>query len=593
MSAADDKGINLLPADLQKKREQVKRAITSTSFEYTDPKKTAASEKKKKSFFSFFKRKKKPITVQQPKKEHTTQPADLPTGKPLPSALFATQSNNKETQQPSVSKKEIPQKKQEKSTQANSTIDHTTIEALKTVEKKKPSVTQTPEKHVSSSVIQPTHYTDTVPHTKGVSARSVQNLHQPNFAHVASLHTLEKELEQKVGPSKKKNIFSRILSTLFFKKSAVDTPKKDELKERPVETPSIKNNISEKSITESKENTHQKIHNDSSDKQGWWKKFFGRKHAKQLKTKAIATKTAQQRQQPNTPVVPKKVLPVANQKTKEAPSPKPSSQSTQQPLAPSKTQTSQESVKQLAAPVAQTKKTIAPVTPTAKNTQVPSAPQVTAQKISDEKVQATAEGLTEAPIHRKTLFDVNLLSGEFADSFVEKNPLQTIGLGAAVSVLFVLFVYTGLALYQSQGAGSVQYTEQVNTALMQAINTYKTLEDEDQLLRQKVSIIDALLSEHISWNTFLGKLEAVTIPEVTYTSFSASVDGTILIGALSTNYTSLARQMAVFQQETPWIDTVTITSAALAQDNTGQSDGVRFDIALTVDKEALLAISFE
>ncbi|MEK7188910.1 MAG: hypothetical protein AAB671_00170 [Patescibacteria group bacterium] len=195
-------------------------------------------------------------------------------------------------------------------------------------------------------------------------------------------------------------------------------------------------------------------------------------------------------------------------------------------------------------------------------------------------------GETEAPVHRLSSFDVNLLSAEYTETFKKSNPLAFLGAGVGLSALLVASAYGVLFLYESRAAAALASEERVISALRDTIATYEDISGEDVVLRTKAEAAAELIGNHVSWHSFLGELEAATIPEITYLTLTASTEGTMLVSAFADSYTSLARQIVVFQ-ETEWIRDITITSATRVEESATTPAGVSFDMSLEVDTSVL------
>ncbi|MBI2636835.1 MAG: hypothetical protein HYW81_01440, partial [Parcubacteria group bacterium] len=200
--------------------------------------------------------------------------------------------------------------------------------------------------------------------------------------------------------------------------------------------------------------------------------------------------------------------------------------------------------------------------------------------------QKALSGETQAPVHRVSTFDVNLLSAEYTRTFQNVNPLAVLLSWAVVTALVAGVGYGLLALYEVRATARLAEAKRVASALEETIATYEDLSAEDSVLRRKVAAAQELINDHVSWHAFLGKLEEVTIPEITYTSMAASTAGVMNITALAGDYTGLARQMVVFQ-ETPWITDITITAATRVEESPTQPPGVSFDMSLEVSPDVL------
>jgi len=195
------------------------------------------------------------------------------------------------------------------------------------------------------------------------------------------------------------------------------------------------------------------------------------------------------------------------------------------------------------------------------------------------------KGSTEAPPHTPSGFEVNLLTKEYAEIFSPKNRIATLVWSSVFAFLLVALVYVSIHLYEVRNRAGLAAATSVIQNMEQAIASYSELQNEDNDLRAKVDAIGSLLDSHISIESFLHRIEEITIPEVTYTSIALSNNGTVVLSALAKDYTSLARQLTVFENEAPWIDKVIVTSASLERDDQSQVSGVNFDIIVVVSKD--------
>ncbi|MAG28581.1 hypothetical protein CL632_00325 [bacterium] len=217
------------------------------------------------------------------------------------------------------------------------------------------------------------------------------------------------------------------------------------------------------------------------------------------------------------------------------------------------------------------------------------------QKPQEKNTTASAvagfakSGQTQAPVHRTSSFDVNLLTAEYTRDFQQGNPMAALGAWAGGAILIIGLAFGSLYIYESRSQLNVDEEKKIVAALNQTISTYSSLEGEDVELRKKVNSASELLEDHISWSSFLKQLEGETIPEVTYINIAASTKGLMNISALAVDYTALARQITVYQK-TAWVVDISITSASFVEETVTSPEGVVFDIQLEIDTD-ILALS--
>ncbi|MDZ4221866.1 MAG: hypothetical protein U1C18_03230, partial [Patescibacteria group bacterium] len=168
-------------------------------------------------------------------------------------------------------------------------------------------------------------------------------------------------------------------------------------------------------------------------------------------------------------------------------------------------------------PVAPLPAAQAPVEPQApvpaKPVSVPDGvPVAQAPKKAEEKpAPPVRTGETEAPVHRVSSFDVDLLTGEYTQAFKKSNPFGVLFAGLGFTALVIAFAYAGLHAYGASASAELKREEQLIAALKETIASYQEVADEDSVLRAKAQLARELIASHVSWHSFLGELEAVTI----------------------------------------------------------------------------------
>jgi len=202
----------------------------------------------------------------------------------------------------------------------------------------------------------------------------------------------------------------------------------------------------------------------------------------------------------------------------------------------------------------------------------------------EPSVKTYSKQVTNAPIHRTNKYDVDLLTKEYIGEFEQINPYAFLGVCSALSLVSGIILLLGSFAYEMRVKISIEREKNLNIALGETIKTYGELEKEDGILSKKVEALSLLLKNHISWKDFLEKLEKETIPEVSYVDMAASTSGSVSISAVAKDYTSLARQMTVFQK-VEWIKKLDITGASYSKDTDSADQGVSFDMTITVDKQ--------
>ncbi len=221
-----------------------------------------------------------------------------------------------------------------------------------------------------------------------------------------------------------------------------------------------------------------------------------------------------------------------------------------------------------------------------KNKEVPSLVEEAKNSQDQELKNQNTDKISEKkPESKFSSSEMNLLSQEYRDVFSPKHQKSVFVWVVASSLLVVVFAYAFLHLYQIRNKNKVERVANSAENIQILIDSYKENIEKDKSLGSKINAINHLLENHISFVSFFDALEGVTIPEVSYDSISVSKDGFISVSVIADSYTSLARQLTVFEEAAPWINSVSITSASLTKNEAGDQGGVTSDVLLVVQKE--------
>ena len=137
------------------------------------------------------------------------------------------------------------------------------------------------------------------------------------------------------------------------------------------------------------------------------------------------------------------------------------------------------------------------------------------------------------------------------------------------AVLLVALVGVGLFFYQRSLENKVQRVDDELQQAKHAAREYESVDLQDALvLRQRTSDVRMLLSQHVYWDAFFKKLEAVTLPSVAYASMSVDISGTVTLSATARSYNDVGDQLLTYQRATDFITDVTISTATLATPTT-------------------------
>lgn len=215
------------------------------------------------------------------------------------------------------------------------------------------------------------------------------------------------------------------------------------------------------------------------------------------------------------------------------------------------------------------------------------------EDIEDIKEKTKEPEMTEPdaplPAAAESELDINLLSAEYAKTFAAARQKQVFFWSLTVAALTIALFYLTAHLFEQRSRNQVAAAAAAAGKLASDIAAYQNASREDKDLRRKVTAVKLLLAKHISFRTFLEKLEQATIPEVTYLNIAVAQTGGLTLAARARDYTALARQLVVFSQKAPWLREVNLTAARLVGEGKTKKREVGFDLSLKVDEEAFLS----
>lgn len=197
--------------------------------------------------------------------------------------------------------------------------------------------------------------------------------------------------------------------------------------------------------------------------------------------------------------------------------------------------------------------------------------------------EAPSSASASVPKATEPLLGMNLLSAEYRAVFIPAHGKAVFLWTMAATAVVILFAYAFAYVYQIRTERAIASASESAKTIEQAVAEFRDLASEDKELAKKTAALGALFEEHISFSSFLKALESATVPEVTYTSIAVSRTGMVSIAAVAPSYTALARQLTVYEEDTPWIQKASMSSASLIRNELGAEDGVGFDVTLTVD----------
>ena len=113
------------------------------------------------------------------------------------------------------------------------------------------------------------------------------------------------------------------------------------------------------------------------------------------------------------------------------------------------------------------------------------------------------------------------------------------------ALVLVFSVAAGLVYYRSGLENQVAGLDAALTNLEKQRD--KKVEENLRTLNKQLTMTSSLLNSHIFWSKALAKVEALTQPQVQFSTFNAlAEEGRFEIKAFTLNYTVLAKQIAAY-----------------------------------------------
>lgn len=166
--------------------------------------------------------------------------------------------------------------------------------------------------------------------------------------------------------------------------------------------------------------------------------------------------------------------------------------------------------------------------------------------------------------------------------------------GIAVVVVGIIISggYLGLRWWQrTTSQDGLTVAEQITT-LQQQLAAYQQTRAQVQELDERLSQIQQLLDAHPFWSKIFAALEQYTLPTVSYQSLTVDPKGGVRLSATAPDYLTVAQQVAVWQQQTDSVASVSFSTAALTK-HTGpagtQNEAIAFELLLSFTPEYFLS----
>jgi len=188
----------------------------------------------------------------------------------------------------------------------------------------------------------------------------------------------------------------------------------------------------------------------------------------------------------------------------------------------------------------------------------PPAPEVQ----SDSQEPAMTEVLVESQPHERSMsFDVNLVPDELVQRKRTINRLTLLGVVVLVTYFGCVVVYGVLSYYKTNVSSNVVSVEETTARVQHEIDLLTPVQRDALVLQKRTQEIKKLLDSQIHWLKLLDALETHTMKKVTLLKVSASSDGQIIIQGNAPDAATGYEQIAVLQQATDFVQSLSIIVA--------------------------------
>jgi hypothetical protein len=183
------------------------------------------------------------------------------------------------------------------------------------------------------------------------------------------------------------------------------------------------------------------------------------------------------------------------------------------------------------------------------------------------------------------VLEVNLVRDEVAVEFNWGRRLGSLFLVLVLVAALVVEIYFGLDWWQGQERTQAEKIKSEHLAATQQINNINNNFKDFLNFKDKVSLVEKLIDQHIYWSDFFTWLEQNTLNSVRYVDFSGDVSGEYALAAQTKNYRDVSWQVKAFK-DNPWVDEVSVSAANLeeaeVEDSSLKEEWINFSIALKI-----------
>jgi hypothetical protein len=187
-------------------------------------------------------------------------------------------------------------------------------------------------------------------------------------------------------------------------------------------------------------------------------------------------------------------------------------------------------------------------------------------KITPEAVPVL-ETKTGQEVPLGVLLDVNLLPAESRATADGESYGVRLAIIAGASFLLIGVIYAVLSSMIVSNESKVAEIKRQAQNLASQIKDFRPRLAELQFAGQRVKIIRQLVASRHNWLLLFGKLQELTLPNVSFGSMSVNNTGEIVLNAEAMSIGDLARQLKIFEDNAALFSSVTIGNISASSEN--------------------------
>lgn len=199
------------------------------------------------------------------------------------------------------------------------------------------------------------------------------------------------------------------------------------------------------------------------------------------------------------------------------------------------------------------------------------------------KKQGSAPNLSFNP----DILDVNLVKDEVAVEFDWRRHILFTFVVLVLAAALVAEIYYGLSWWQKQEEERAEGLKAEHATISRQIKNINANAKDFVGFRDKLSLTEQLMDNHIYWTNFFNWLERNTLNSVTYTNFDGDISGDYIMSAQGSKFSDVSWQTKSFK-DSPMVVSVRVDEGVSGKSDERapiQNNSVLFDIVLKVKPE--------